>query len=221
MSKQSETSGVTRRDFLHTGMAGAAAWPSAADALIAASDQDSVVAEIARQHDATVKMLRDWIALPSIAAENRNYPQGAEYMAKLARDAGFHDASTSCPPRANPASSRRSTTARDHARDLLHVRREAVRPDGVELAAARRRGSSIGPASARSWSAAARPTPRVRRSRASPRCMPSRRPDGSCRSTSSSSAKARRRSDRRTSGDRVQARGRGRAAQVRRASSSR
>jgi acetylornithine deacetylase/succinyl-diaminopimelate desuccinylase-like protein len=41
------------------------------------------------QHDATVKLLRDWIALPSIAAENRGYPQGAEYMAQLARDAGF------------------------------------------------------------------------------------------------------------------------------------
>jgi acetylornithine deacetylase/succinyl-diaminopimelate desuccinylase-like protein len=36
-----------------------------------------------------VKMLQEWIALPSIAAENRNYPQGPEYMAKLARDAGF------------------------------------------------------------------------------------------------------------------------------------
>jgi acetylornithine deacetylase/succinyl-diaminopimelate desuccinylase-like protein len=34
-------------------------------------------------------MLQDWIAIPSIAAENRNYPQGADYMAKLARDAGF------------------------------------------------------------------------------------------------------------------------------------
>ena len=33
--------------------------------------------------------MRDWIALPSIAAENLNYPQGADYMAKLARDAGF------------------------------------------------------------------------------------------------------------------------------------
>jgi hypothetical protein len=33
-------------------------------------------------------MLRDWIALPSIAAENRGYPEGAEYMARLARDAG-------------------------------------------------------------------------------------------------------------------------------------
>jgi acetylornithine deacetylase/succinyl-diaminopimelate desuccinylase-like protein len=35
-------------------------------------------------------MLREWIALPSIAAENLNYPQGAEYMARLARDAGFN-----------------------------------------------------------------------------------------------------------------------------------
>src|ERR1043166_6332226 len=52
-------------------------------------DQSAVVAQIAKQHDATVKLLQDWIALPSIAAENRNYPQGAEYMAKLAREAGF------------------------------------------------------------------------------------------------------------------------------------
>src|SRR5256885_5776920 len=31
----------------------------------------------------------DLIALPSIAAENLNYPQGAQYMMKLAQDAGF------------------------------------------------------------------------------------------------------------------------------------
>src|SRR3954447_26515771 len=82
---------VTRRDFLQTGAAGAAALAiGGADALLAApSDQDAVVAEIAKQHDTTVKALRDWIALPSIAAENLNYPQGAEYMARLAKDAGF------------------------------------------------------------------------------------------------------------------------------------
>jgi acetylornithine deacetylase/succinyl-diaminopimelate desuccinylase-like protein len=39
-----------------------------------------------------VKRLQDWIKLPSIAAENLNYPDGAEYMAKLARDAGFQSA---------------------------------------------------------------------------------------------------------------------------------
>ena len=81
---------LTRRDFLHTGMAGAAAMAlSGPNGLLAPGDYDAVVFEIARRHDATLQMLRDWIALPSIAAENRNYPQGAEYMARLARDAGF------------------------------------------------------------------------------------------------------------------------------------
>jgi len=71
-------------------MAGAAAFAiGGPDGLLASTDQESVAAEIARQHAATVQMLRDWIALPSIAAENRNYPQGADYMARLARDAGF------------------------------------------------------------------------------------------------------------------------------------
>ncbi len=81
---------LTRRDFLYTSAAGAAAFAlGGSEGLFAASDQDAVVAEIARRHEATVQMLRDWIALPSIAAENRNYPQGAEYMARLAREAGF------------------------------------------------------------------------------------------------------------------------------------
>lgn len=39
--------------------------------------------------DISIKRIRDWIALPSIAAENRNMPEGARYMAELARDAGF------------------------------------------------------------------------------------------------------------------------------------
>jgi acetylornithine deacetylase/succinyl-diaminopimelate desuccinylase-like protein len=59
------------------------------DGLLAQPDPEPVFAEIARQHDATVQMLRDWIALPSIAAENRNYPEGTEYMARLVREAGF------------------------------------------------------------------------------------------------------------------------------------
>ena len=39
--------------------------------------------------DASIRRLRDWIALPSIAAENRSMAEGASYMAELARDAGF------------------------------------------------------------------------------------------------------------------------------------
>jgi acetylornithine deacetylase/succinyl-diaminopimelate desuccinylase-like protein len=81
---------VTRRDFIHTSVAGAAAMAlTGSDTLFAQSDQAAVVAEIAKQHDATVQKLREWIALPSIAAEDLGYPQGAEYMAQLAREAGF------------------------------------------------------------------------------------------------------------------------------------
>ena len=81
---------VDRRTFLHGAMAGAAVVLSDGVApLLASAEQDAIVAQIAAQHQSTVKMLQDWIALPSIAAENLNYPQGPEYMARLARDAGF------------------------------------------------------------------------------------------------------------------------------------
>lgn len=89
---------VGRRDFLYTSMIGAAGAVTlgGAEGLLAQAaqsagqaDRDAVVAKIAPAHEATVKMLRDWIALPSIAAENLNFPKGAEYQAQLARDAGF------------------------------------------------------------------------------------------------------------------------------------
>jgi len=48
---------------------------------LSGSSKDDVLKQIPLQHDQTVKMLRDWIAIPSIAAENRGYPEGAEYIA--------------------------------------------------------------------------------------------------------------------------------------------
>src|ERR1051326_5799106 len=57
-----------------------------------ADDLADIRAEITKRHDEAVKRLQDWIAHPSIAAENRNYPAGAEYFAQLARDAGFQQA---------------------------------------------------------------------------------------------------------------------------------
>ena len=54
-----------------------------------ASDLAKIRAEVTKQHDANVERLREWITLPSIAAENIGFPAGAEHMAKLARDAGF------------------------------------------------------------------------------------------------------------------------------------
>jgi len=83
---------IDRREFLQAALAGAAGFAvvDGADAAQAgAADRDVVVGRIAARHSATVKTLQEWIALPSIAAENLNYPQGAEYMARLARDAGF------------------------------------------------------------------------------------------------------------------------------------
>ena len=56
------------------------------------SNLDPIKSEISKQHDVNVKRLQDWIALPSIAAEDLNYPAGAEFMAKLAKEAGFQQA---------------------------------------------------------------------------------------------------------------------------------
>src|SRR5690349_25105710 len=55
----------------------------------ATDDFADVKKEIGKRHDEAVQRLRDWIAAPAIAAEDRGYPDGAERMAKLARDAGF------------------------------------------------------------------------------------------------------------------------------------
>lgn len=52
-------------------------------------DRAAIERVVAEQHDASVKRLQDWIALPSIAAEDLNAREGAEYMARLVRDAGF------------------------------------------------------------------------------------------------------------------------------------
>jgi len=60
--------------------------------IAATDDRADIKAEITRRHDEAVKRLQDWIGQVSIAAEDRGYPEGADYMAKLARDAGFQQA---------------------------------------------------------------------------------------------------------------------------------
>ena len=64
----------------------------ASHSLAADSDLPAIKAEITKRHDEAVKRLQDWIKQVSIAAEDRGYPEGAEYMATLAMDAGFQQA---------------------------------------------------------------------------------------------------------------------------------
>ena len=81
-----------RREFVQSAVSAVAL--AATPALVLAStgknaDKAAVLSQIPAMHAANVKRLQDWIGLPSIAAEDKNFPQGAEYMAKLAEAAGF------------------------------------------------------------------------------------------------------------------------------------
>lgn len=51
-----------------------------------------VATAIRADHDAAIKRLREWIALPTIANMNLNHKEGAAYMRQLALDAGFQQA---------------------------------------------------------------------------------------------------------------------------------
>ena len=68
---------------------GAALMTSAASAAPANTDLAAIGDQLAAQHEANVQRLRDWIALPTIAAEGLNTQEGADYQARLLREAGF------------------------------------------------------------------------------------------------------------------------------------
>src|SRR5205823_9113319 len=57
-----------------------------------ADDVSDIKAEVTKRHDEAVKRLQDWIHQVSIAAENRGYPEGADYVIKLLQNAGFQQA---------------------------------------------------------------------------------------------------------------------------------
>ncbi len=78
-----------RRDVLAGAALGAASLMTPALAFAAGAPMADIRAAAERGQDASLKRLRDWIALPSIAAENRNMAEGAAYMMELAREAGF------------------------------------------------------------------------------------------------------------------------------------
>lgn len=93
---------LDRRDFLAAALAGAGSMVFSSHGAWAAAERYPSIRKAAEAgHDAAIKRIQDWIALPSIAAENRNMKEGVEYMANLARDAGF-DSATIVPTDGHP-----------------------------------------------------------------------------------------------------------------------
>src|SRR5436190_20442805 len=58
----------------------------------ATDDHVDIKAEVGKRHDEGVKRLQAWIGQVSLAAESRGYPGRAEYLAKVAPDAGLQQA---------------------------------------------------------------------------------------------------------------------------------
>jgi acetylornithine deacetylase/succinyl-diaminopimelate desuccinylase-like protein len=56
------------------------------------ADVAAIEAQVARQHDAGVQRLQEWIRLPSIAAEDRGFPEGPRHLVSLLESAGFQKA---------------------------------------------------------------------------------------------------------------------------------
>ena len=54
-----------------------------------AGDRDAIRAAVDAGYEESVRRIQQWIALPTIAAEQLNIQEGADYMARLATEAGF------------------------------------------------------------------------------------------------------------------------------------
>ena len=65
---------------------------TAMPALAETPNRPELAAAVKAAHGTNLKRLQDWIALPTIAAEKRGTPQGAEHMRQLLLDAGFQQA---------------------------------------------------------------------------------------------------------------------------------
>jgi len=53
------------------------------------SDREAIRRAVDSGHEESVRRIQQWIALPTIAAEGLNIQEGADYMARLATEAGF------------------------------------------------------------------------------------------------------------------------------------
>lgn len=91
MQNDTNKSNFDRRGVLRGGMmlSAGAMMLRPGTALAADGDMAAIRKAADAGREASIKRIQEWIALPSIAAENRNMKEGAEYMAALAKDAGF------------------------------------------------------------------------------------------------------------------------------------
>ena len=85
----SEKSFAADRRTLLRGAAAGAVLMAPGAGLAASGDREAILKAVEAGHDASVARIQDWIRNPSIAAENFRMAEGADYMARLARDAGF------------------------------------------------------------------------------------------------------------------------------------
>ncbi len=83
---------ASRRDVLAHGIIGAGLLAAPSAALAASGDNAKLMKAIEAANDVSIKRIQEWIGNASIAAENLNMQKGADYMAALARDAGFQKA---------------------------------------------------------------------------------------------------------------------------------
>src|SRR5438034_2444248 len=83
---------MTRKAFFVAAIAAATIFLFNQQAWASADNLTDIKEQITKQHDQSVKRLQEWIHQVSIAAENRGYPEGADYLIKLLQEAGFDQA---------------------------------------------------------------------------------------------------------------------------------
>lgn len=76
--------------FLGLAAIAMAGWVS--QAVAADADVAAIKAEIARNHEHAVARLQEWVHRPAIAAENRGFPEGADYLITMLKEVGFQRA---------------------------------------------------------------------------------------------------------------------------------
>ena len=84
---------MNRRNFLQTAAAGAATLAltktGLADNTRSNNDLSAIQKQIEARHDEALHRLQEWIAQPSIAAENRGVNEGCDLTMRFLREAGF------------------------------------------------------------------------------------------------------------------------------------